>query len=682
MSRRDSVVRARLDAARIAGVGALAALGQLTVDDPQGYFGAVDEITVFGAVYCAGVALLAALTVFARLRLHPLGPVLASVLLSLNIGAFVAPLPDDPVIAGVFILWNVVLLGHSLFPARLEVPRLPPADRLGRWTLVQGRAARHLLVVSLVATTMVIGYEVGERVLALVICFVLDGIALAAAAPFLGYAWAAGSVLPLPLAAVLVLALALLGNPTLSLVLLALCQVSVLAMIMARDPLFREVLEHFYRRPAFLVLGTFVALIAAGTLFLSLPAAAATGQPIAPQDALFTATSASCVTGLIVLDTPGDFSLFGQIVILLLVQAGGLNIMVLSACAALLLGRGLGLRGERTLGAVLDLAPERRAYPLITFIVAATALVEGAGAALLALEFWRGGMAPLAALWHGLFHSVTAFCNAGFTLHSDSLVSFQQRPLVLLVIAALVVSGGLGFTVLAAVWVFLRQRGRARLTVQVKMVLLLSAVLLLAGAAWFAAVEWNRSLAGLGASEKLLNALFQSVTLRTAGFNSVDFAALHGATIVVMLGFMFVGASPGGTGGGIKTTTAAVLLSAIPALAVGEGRVVIMGRTIPLETIYRSAAIAVLSVCVVFAGAVFLLVSQSLPVDVAFFEVVSAFGTVGLSLGGTARLDAVGKCAVVAIMLLGRIGPLTAALLLGRRAGAAARHPEARLMVG
>jgi trk system potassium uptake protein TrkH len=298
------------------------------------------------------------------------------------------------------------------------------------------------------------------------------------------------------------------------------------------------------------------------------------------------------------------------------------------------------------------------------------------------LLYLRHGQGVAAAIWRGVFHSVSAFCNAGFALHTDSLMGFQRDPLMLVVVAILIVLGGLGFAVLALPWLRTRRGRRVGLATQARLVLMATAVLVVGGAALLLLTEWNRSLAGLALHDRVVNALFQSVTTRTAGFNSVDLAALHPLSVLSMMVLMFIGASPGGTGGGIKTTTAVVLLSSILAIARGRHTAVLLGRRVPLETMYRSAAIATVAGLVVVGGTGLLLATQGDPFEVLLFEAVSAFGTVGLSLGATAHLDIVGKLVVAGLMLAGRVGPLSLALLLGRQRPSRVEYPEARIMVG
>jgi trk system potassium uptake protein TrkH len=478
------------------------------------------------------------------------------------------------------------------------------------------------------------------------------------------------------------LATATVSRPVPALTLAAGYLVLTLVELMRRTTLFDELFGHFLRRPGLLVVSSFVVLIVIGTVLLSLPAAAPGGHPISPVDALFTATSASCVTGLIVLDTPHDFSTFGQLVILALIQIGGFNIMVLSTFAAVLLGRSVGLRGEAALGDVLDLHSTAAAYRLVVFIVLATVAVEAVGAAILGLAWFAHGAEPMTAAWNGLFHSISAFCNAGFSLQSDSLFAFQQDPLVLMTFATLIVLGGLGFAVLAGVWWRASGGPRAGLAVQARVVIIATAVLIVVGWVSVMGLEWGHSLDGLGPADRVVNALFQSVTTRTAGFSSVSFGDLQPATALVMMVLMFIGASPGGTGGGIKTTTAVVLLAAIPALAARRAELVLFNRRLPLSTVYRAAAIAAVGFVVVLLTAGLLLATHDAPFEWLLFEAVSAFGTVGLSLGATATLDGFGKFVVAAAMLAGRIGPLTLALLLGQTRETRLSYPRARIMVG
>ena len=652
---------------------------------PEGYFGAGLDVTLLGALFSAVVVVLAlavgALALSGSRQARSLG----LFTLVLIVGAFVWPMVADPLVSGAVIAWGLYGFGCILFDAE---PRsrigahVAAADATETWFATHGPAVRHLLMVSLVASICAVGYGFERRGPAFVTCALFSVMAIGSAYRLLLprlrerdlLAWA---TVALALAGVVALA-----SPRLGLAILVFSQLALLALITRHAPLARDLMQGLYERPAALVTSSFVALTLVGTLLLSFPAASASGRSIGLIDALFTATSASCVTGLIVLDTAADFSRFGQAIILLLLQVGGLNIMVLSTFAALLLGRGLGLRGERALGDVLDIETPGAAYRLITFIVKVTLAIEAVGAAGMTVAYALNGYDAGLAVWNGVFYAISAFCNAGFALHADSLVMFQSQPLPLLLMAALITLGGLGFAVMGFLWEGLRERRVHRLAVQSRIVLFASAVLVVAGTAGLLLGEWNASLGGLSVVDKLTNALFQSVTLRTAGFNSVSFENIRPVTVLWMMVFMFIGASPGGTGGGIKTTTAVVLFAAIPAFVRSRPRVLIRGRSISSQVVHQSASIAVASAIIVLSGALLLMASQTMPFEELLFEAFSAFGTVGLSLGATARLDVFGKVVVVLVMLVGRVGPLAITLLLARDYPSRVRYPEARLMVG
>jgi trk system potassium uptake protein TrkH len=435
-------------------------------------------------------------------------------------------------------------------------------------------------------------------------------------------------------------------------------------------------LEH----PARLLVVTFVGLCVLGTFGLALPWSSSHGESIGLLDAAFTSVSATCVTGLIVLDTPVDFSLGGQIVILLLIQAGGLGIMTISTSALSLLGRRLSLRQEAVMAALVSQENRADLYRALTRTLGVTALFEIVGAVLLTLEFHRVGEAWPMAAWRGFFTSISAFCNAGFALQSDSLIPYQSRPVVLHVVGVLIIAGGLSPVAIVALPAAIRGK---RIRLQVRVALLSTAALLIAGFVVVGALEWGSSMSALGWLDRIHNAWFQSVTLRTAGFNSVDFNALQPATWMVMMVFMFVGGCPGGTAGGLKTTTAFVLLLSVAGSLRGRTTANAFGRTIPVHTVFKAAAIATMGVLATVVAFTLLLIAQQLPFPVALFEVVSALGTVGLSIGGTGMLDEIGKTIIMVCMFLGRVGPLTVFLILSdRRMPSSWVLPEEEIEVG
>jgi len=423
--------------------------------------------------------------------------------------------------------------------------------------------------------------------------------------------------------------------------------------------------------PARLVVATFLLLCAGGFVLLSLPINAADVGGIAWIDAAFTAVSAVCVTGLITVDTPLAWSGQGLAAVLILIQLGGLGIMTLSTAALGAMGRRLSVRHEEAVAGLFSGQHRGRLFAALRRTLAVTFAAEAAGTVLLAILFWSEGDGFTAALWRGLFTAVSAFCNAGFALQSDSLVAYQSSPAVLHTIAVLIVAGGLSP---AAIVALPRLARRKSVPLQVKVILVASAGLLLFGFAAFAAIEWNHALAGMSVGDRLHNAWFQSVTLRTAGFNSIEFADLQAAALPVSLALMFIGGAPGGTAGGIKVTTMWVLGATVAGALRGESEASSFGRRIPHPVVYRAIAIVTIGSLLLAALMTTVLLTQDMKPSVAVFEVFSAVGTVGLSLGGTGELDGLGKVLIMIAMFLGRVGPLTAFLLLvERQAGAAGR---------
>ncbi|MCA9697862.1 MAG: hypothetical protein KC431_10090 [Myxococcales bacterium] len=455
----------------------------------------------------------------------------------------------------------------------------------------------------------------------------------------------------------------------------------VLRPRIVRDPLhvvtWRELL---LEQPARLLVGTFLLAGLAGGVILSLPPCA-TGSRVLLLDALFTAFSAVCVTGLAVLDTAKDFSFVGQGVILVLNQLGGLGIMSFSTAAMVLLGQRLSLREE---GAALELLGGDRRSGLdkaLRRMLWVTFVSEGIGALLLALLFAFEGDGPAMALWRGLFTAISAYCNAGFAIQSDSLMGYQHAPAILHVTALLIIVGGLGPAVVVAIPGLARRR---RLNLHARIVLVTNLVLLLVPACLIAALEWHHSLEALSLGDRLHNAWFQAVTTRTAGFNSVDFAAMTPASQTLVEALMFIGGSPGSTAGGIKTTTVFVLIFAVVAVTRSRPAVIWGGWTIPHATIYRAAAVVTLGALSVAFALFTMQLTQAMDTPVALFEVVSALGTVGLSIGGTALLDSVGKLIIIVCMFMGRVAPLTLFLIFNKPTAADGTwdYPEQDVSVG
>lgn len=407
--------------------------------------------------------------------------------------------------------------------------------------------------------------------------------------------------------------------------------------------------------PARLLITTFVVVGITGGIALTLPAAS-TKAPLSIVDGLFMAFSAVCVTGLSVIDVPVVLTGAGEAILLVLIQVGGLGILTFTTAAFLVMGN-LDVRSEGIAARMFATETPRASLgPALRRVLLVTILAELGGAVLLSVLFAAGGKPLGAALWEGTFTAISAYCNAGFSLQSDSLVSYQAQPMVMGTISALIIIGGLGPAVIVAVPAWLRGRPT---TLTVRVVLSTTLWLLLAPTVLFTIIEWNGSLAGLGPVDRVLNAWFLSVTTRTAGFNSVDMTALAPATVTLVILLMAIGGSPGSTAGGLKTTTAAVLFLASLATSRGAPNVEIGRRTIPEATVRRALATTGAFVVATACMLVFIQLTQPISPTLAIFEVVSALGTVGLSLGATTELDGVGRLAITLTMLVGRVGALT-----------------------
>jgi trk system potassium uptake protein TrkH len=423
--------------------------------------------------------------------------------------------------------------------------------------------------------------------------------------------------------------------------------------------------------PGLILLAGFTILIAIGSVILALPISSATGEWTEPITALFTATSAVCVTGLVVVDTGTYWSPFGHVVILALIQIGGFGFMTGSTLLLfLLVGRRTGLR-DRVLVQASTGVPELGSVTLLVKRIAVfTLIVEIAGAVALAGAFLARGQDMLQAGWWGLFHSISGFNNAGFDLMGDfrSLADFADDPFVLGPLAVLIVLGGLGFAIVGDA---LGKRRWQRYALETKIVLLTTVALIVGGTVGIGIFDWNNpeTLGALPVEQRPLNALFESVTLRTAGFSALDTGALTEASLFLVMALMFIGGASGSTAGGIKINTFSILLVAIVSTARGRPSAEAFGRRIPHILIYRALSVALLSIAVVFVTALGLEVfsGQFTFVEV-LFEAVSAFGTVGASTGITPDLEDPARLIAIAAMFVGRLGPLTLVLTLAARA--------------
>lgn len=435
-----------------------------------------------------------------------------------------------------------------------------------------------------------------------------------------------------------------------------------------------------------IVLG-FAAVILLGTALLHLPFAARNGQATDWLTCLFTATSATCVTGLVQVDTFLHWSGFGQIVILLLLQIGGLGFVTLLSLLSFAMGSRIGLSQRLMMASALNLPSTAGVVRVVRHALMGTFIFEGVGALVLSTRFvplfgwWKG-------LWFSLFHSVSAFCNGGFDLMGgysgeySSLAAFQGDPVVLLTIMALIVIGGLGFFVWEEC---LRKRSWSGLSLYSKLVLGITGGLIFFGTVFFIWVEWDNpaTLGNMSAGEKLLNALFQSVTLRTAGYATIDQGALTDSSAVLSTVFMLIGGSSGSTAGGLKTVTVGVLFIALWESLQGREQVVLRGRTIPARRVLDAMTLT-LTVCILFVGGSMVLsLTEGLPFIRAAYEAASALGTVGLSMGATPGLSAVGSVLIILFMYMGRVGILSFSLaFMARKSDGKVRYPTTEVLIG
>ncbi len=443
-----------------------------------------------------------------------------------------------------------------------------------------------------------------------------------------------------------------------------------------------------------LVLG-FIALIILGTILLNLPAASNNHQSIGLIDALFTATSAVCVTGLVVVNTAAHWTVFGKFVIIILIQIGGLGFMTIATSLFMILGRKIGLKDRMIIQEALNQYSIAGMVRLTRNIIFGTFMIEGVGALLLSIKFVpEYGMKGIPL---GIFHSISAFCNAGFDIIGDSSLSpYLGDVLVNFTVMLLIILGGLGFTV----WIDTINTSKKtiengwgfktwfrHLSLHTKLVYVATSVLIVGGFIFFFAVEGfnDQTLGLLSFKDKFLGALFQSVTTRTAGFNTMPIDKMTDASKFVSLLFMFIGGSPAGTAGGVKTITIVVLFMEVMSTVRGSQDAEAFGKRIPPSTVKRALAVIIISLGVLMLVTTILSLTEVGGFMDIFFEAVSGFATVGLTLGQTGKLSTIGKLVMSVTMFIGRLGPITMAVAFSLRSGrkkANIRLPEEKVMVG
>ncbi|EYE89438.1 V-type sodium ATP synthase subunit J [Fervidicella metallireducens AeB] len=444
-------------------------------------------------------------------------------------------------------------------------------------------------------------------------------------------------------------------------------------------------LNLFNLQPVQILAIGFATVILMGAILLKLPIATRQGISTPFLDCLFTATSAVCVTGLAVVDTGTYWSTFGQIVIMLLIQIGGLGFMTFASFFAVLLGKKISLKERLVMQEAYNSFNIQGMVKLMFYVIGITFSIEGVGAVLLATQFIpEYGLKK--GIYYSIFHAVSAFCNAGFDLIGDfrSLTPYVDNTVITLTIGGLIVVGGLGFIVITEL---INTRTLKRLTLHTKVVLLTTGFLILAGTILFFIFEYNnpKTMGGLGLKGKILASLFASITPRTAGFNTIPLDTMTNSGKFLTIILMFIGASPGSTGGGIKTTTAMLIFLTVIAVIHGREDTELFKKRFGKNLVYKAFSIVTISMTLITAVVMILSVTEAAtPIEIVY-EAVSAFGTVGLTLGLTTRLTTIGKIIIVFTMYIGRVGPLTFALAIAHRqlnAKNSIRYPEDKIIVG
>ncbi len=435
---------------------------------------------------------------------------------------------------------------------------------------------------------------------------------------------------------------------------------------------------------------SFLVVIAVGTILLMLPFATATGTWNDPIVAFFTSTSAVCVTGLAVVDTGSYFSFWGQLFILLLIQVGGLGYMMITTFLILLIRGRFNLRRKVAIQESFDRPFLQGSKNLVASILATTLVFEITGIIAL-FNIFSSDYESLYALWLAIFHSISAWNNAGFSLFSDSLVTYRISLGINFIITGLIIFGGLGYQTIIEIYSFLlhllkRKQARFVFSLNFKVVTSTTLVLLALGtvAFFFIVIDTTDAFSQLSLEDKLITAWFQSVTTRTAGFNTIDFGQMTTAALFITMGFMFIGASPSGTGGGIKTTTLRVIISCTRAILRGKEEVILYQRQVPLNLILKAVGVVFGSgVTIVVATILISSTDANFEFIELFFEVISAFSTVGLSTGITASISAMGKLVLICSMYIGRVGVLLLmAAIFGDPKPSLIEYPEQNLLVG
>ncbi|HDK7198970.1 TPA: Trk family potassium uptake protein [Clostridium botulinum] len=445
-------------------------------------------------------------------------------------------------------------------------------------------------------------------------------------------------------------------------------------------------IPHMRRRftPVQILATGFAIVIFVGAVLLSLPISSQSGQRTPFLDCLFTSTSSVCVTGLIVVDTGTHWTYFGKTVIMLLIEIGGLGFMSFATLLAILLGKKITLKKRLVMQEALNTFNIQGLVKMAKYILLFTFSIQGGGALLLSTQFIpRYGLAK--GLYYSIFHSVSAFCNAGFDLFGNfsSLTSVYNNPVIILVIAFLIIIGGIGFYVWYEIYNY---KGRRKLSTHSKLVLWATFLLLIVGTILMFIFESNNpgTMANMTFNNKILSSFFAAVTPRTAGFNSISTSDMTMAGKFLTILLMFVGGASGSTAGGIKVTTAGVLIMTVVCVVKGKQDTEINKKRISKEIVYRALAITVIGLALVITVTMILSITEvKVPFEYYLYEATSAFGTVGITLGLTTKLSSIGKIVILLTMYAGRVGPLTLAIAFARKLkNSSIKYPEEKILVG
>jgi trk system potassium uptake protein TrkH len=444
-----------------------------------------------------------------------------------------------------------------------------------------------------------------------------------------------------------------------------------------------EFLDKLSDNPAVFVLFSFFLVIFIGSLLLLLPSATVSGEDTSIIGALFTSTSATCVTGLIVYDTGTHFTIFGQLIILFLIQIGGLGIMTISSAFAIMLGQKMTLRNESLIQNVIGESNKIDMISLAKNIVIVTLAFEFLGAVIIFLTFKNTFLFSDKAIYYSIFHSISSFCNAGFSLFHNNFMDFRSNLNINFIITSLIIFGGIGFPVLVDIKKsFFKYFKISRLSLHSKIVLSSTIILLFLGTISFFIAEYNCEMKGFSMPDRIFASYFQSVTTRTAGFNTINNANLSKASVLISCILMYIGASPGSTGGGIKTTALVVIFVSVLAMFRGNKDVNVFKRKVSEESIYKVMALIAASITLISVMIFLLLLIEPFTFEQTVFEAFSAFGTVGLSMGITPFLSNLGKVVIVLLMYFGRVGPLTLIFAISESKKTKFTYIEEKISIG